>query len=418
MKPRERALLIGANINNQTSFEGSMEELENLAMACDFEVVGMLTQNLKAVNGLSYIGSGKIKEVITLIDTLKAEVLVFNNELTHSQLRNLEKEFECRIMDRTALILEIFARRARTKEAKLQVEVAQLQYMLPRLIGSNESLGRQSGGVGTKNRGAGETKLELDRRRIERKIVELNKELELIAGERHIQRRQREKADLPTVALVGYTNAGKSTLMNAMVEIYKKSEVKKVFEKDMLFATLETSVRSIILPNRKAFLLADTVGFVSNLPHNLIKAFRSTLEEVREADLLLNVVDISNPNYREQIEVTLDTLKEIGADAIPIVNVFNKADLTDMAIPIIEGENAYISAKERIGINELADLISEKVLPRYVRCRMLIPFDKGGIVAYLKENADIQSMKYEAEGVLLELECKEEDYKRHEGFVV
>lgn len=418
MKARERALLIGVNINNQINFEGSMEELKNLTAACDLEAAGMLTQKLKSVSTAYYIGSGKVKEVKAMIDSLKAEVLVFNNELTHTQLRNLEKEFDCRIMDRTALILEIFARRARTREAKLQVEVARLQYTLPRLIGSNESLGRQSGGVGTKNRGAGETKLELDRRRIERKIIELNKELELISGERQIQRRQRDKAALPAVALVGYTNAGKSTLMNAMVEIYKKSEAKKVFEKDMLFATLETSVRSITLPSRKAFLLADTVGFVSNLPHTLIKAFRSTLEEVREADLLLNVVDISNPGYKEQIEITYDTLRQIGAGDIPVVDVFNKADLTDLTIPAIGNEGVYISAREKIGIEELAGLIDKKVLPQYVRCKMFIPFDKGGIVSYLKENANIQEIRYEADGILLILECNEADYRRHEKFIV
>ena len=418
MTQRERALLIGVNINNKANFEGSMEELKNLAKACDFEAVGMMTQNLKAINSAHYIGSGKIKEVISMLKAQKAEVLVFNNELSHTQLRNLEKEFSCRIIDRTALILEIFAKRARTREAKLQVEVARLQYMLPRLVGSNESLGRQSGGVGTKNRGAGETKLELDRRKLERKIVELNKGLELITGERQIQRRQREKADLPTVALVGYTNAGKSTLMNAMVEIYKKSESKKVFEKDMLFATLETSVRSITLPNRKAFLLADTVGFVSNLPHNLIKAFRGTLEEVREADLLLNVVDISNPDYREQIEVTCETLKQIGADSIPIINVFNKADLTDLNIPVIERDSAYISAREKTGVRELAEMIGDKVASKFIRCRMLIPFDMGSIVAYLNENAHIQATQYETGGILLTLECKEADYKRHEKFIV
>ena len=418
MRDRERALLIGVNTNKHSNFEGAMEELGNLAMACDLEVAGTLVQMLKAVNAAYYIGSGKLKEVVSMISELKAEVLVFNNELSPSQLRNLEKEFDCRIMDRTALILEIFAGRARTKEAKLQVEVARLQYQLPRLIGSNESLGRQSGGVGTKNRGAGETKLEQDRRTIQRKIIELIKELELIEGERLIQRKQRKESELPTVALVGYTNAGKSTLMNAMVDTYKNSEDKKVFEKDMLFATLETAVRSITLPNRKAFLLADTVGFVSDLPHNLIKAFRSTLKEVREADLLLNVVDISNPAYKKHMEVTVATLKQIGAEGIPMVNVFNKAELTERDIPVTEDENVYISARERIGISQLAELISNKVVADYVQCRMLIPFDKGNAVAYFKENSNIQSIQYEADGILLTLECKEADFRRYEDFLI
>lgn len=415
---KERVLLVAVNTNRRTGLEAEMEELKNLVSACDMRVTGSLVQNLKAVNPAYYIGSGKLKELAELIETTNAEGLVFNNELTPSQLRSLEKEFRCRIVDRTALILEIFAKRARTKEAKLQVELARLQYQLPRLIGSNEALGRQSGGVGTKNRGAGETKLELDRRSIQRRIVELNRELELIEEERLVQCKRREGSGLPTVALVGYTNAGKSTLMNAMVEIYKKSEEKKVFEKDMLFATLETSVRSITLPNRKSFLLADTVGFVSNLPHNLIKAFRSTLKEVCEAELLLNVVDISNPDYKEQMEVTRSTLKQIGADAIPVVNVFNKADLTDMNIPVIEEANVYISAKERKGVSRLAELICGKVLESYVYCSMRIPFDQGKAAAYLQENAEVQSVRYDNEGIIMVLGCSEKDYKRYQRFVI
>ncbi|MGE5631031.1 MAG: GTPase HflX [Caulobacteraceae bacterium] len=288
--------VVGANINNQSDFNESMEELKNLAIACELEIAAVSVQNLKSKNTAYYVGTGKVDEIRSLVDDNAAEVVVFNNELTPSQQRNLEKELDCKIIDRTSLILEIFAKRAKSREAKLQVEVARLQYILTRLVGSNESLGRQSGGVGTKNRGAGETKLELDRRKIEEKVSELNKELELLCNERQIQRRKRNKAELPKIALVGYTNAGKSTLMNAMVELYKKSENKKVLEKDMLFATLDTSVRNITPPDNKAFLLSDTVGFVSRLSHNLVKAFRSTLEEVRGADLLIHKVTTNGWN--------------------------------------------------------------------------------------------------------------------------
>lgn len=417
MIEKEKAILIGVNINNQADFLDSMEELESLAEACELESVATVEQNLKAINKKYYIGTGKVEEVLPLIDETGAEVLVFNNELSPSQLRNLEKKFERPIMDRTSLILEIFAGRAKTRESKLQVQVAKLQYFLPRLIGSYESLGRQTGGVGTKTRGAGEKKLELDRRKIESKIFELNKELESIRHERQTQRKLRGKAELPTVALVGYTNAGKSTLMNAMVELYKKDEAKKVLEKDMLFATLETTVRSITLTDNKTFLLSDTVGFISKLPHNLVKAFRSTLEEVREADLLLHVVDYSNPSYDQQIKVTNETLKQIGAEAIPIIYVYNKVDLTTFNIPFVKDDQVYISAKKKIGIDELIQLISKNVFQRYIHCQMLIPYDKGDIVSYLNEKADVQSVCYESNGTLLTMECRESDYKRFEQFV-
>lgn len=417
MEQKQKAILIGVNINNQENFQESMEELKNLAIACELEVAGKLEQNLKAVNTLYYIGSGKVEEVKLLLNETKAEMLIFNNELTPSQLRNLEKKLDIAIMDRTSLILEIFNRRAKTREARLQVEVARLKYMLPRLIGSNKSLGRQSGGVGTKNKGTGEQKLELDRRKIEQKITELNKELEIISSERQTQRKKRSEADVPTVALVGYTNAGKSTIMNTMIETYKKSEAKKVFEKDMLFATLETTVRSIKLQDNKTFLLSDTVGFVRNLPHELVKAFRSTLEEVCEADLLIHVVDYSNPNYREQNRVTTDTLRQIGADNIPVIYAYNKIDLVNFDFSEIPGDNVFISAKKSIGMDKLISLIKEKIFTQYVQCEMLIPYDKGNILSYLNDNADIKSTRYVSDGALLILECKKADYVRYQQYL-
>ncbi|HNO26085.1 MAG TPA: GTPase HflX, partial [Leptospiraceae bacterium] len=394
------------------------DELHNLAIACEFTVVGRAEQNLKTANSAYYIGYGKIEEIRLLTEETEANIIIFNNELSPSQVKNLEKELDLEILDRTSLILEIFAKRAKTREAKLQVESARLKYLLPKLIGSNESLGRQSGGVGTRNRGSGEKKLELDRRKIEEKISELNKELKLLENERKTQKKMRSKTDFPSVALVGYTNAGKSTLMNAMVEFSQKSESKKVFEKDMLFATLETSVRRISLPENRTILLSDTVGFVNKLPHDLVKAFRSTLDEVRDADLLLHIIDSSHPNFRQQMEVTNETLCQIGAKTIPTIYVFNKADLTSMKIPSVDGDSVFISAKEKIGITELIQLIIRKAFSRYRECRMLIPYDQGRIVSYLNENAHIKSVSYESNGTLLDLECKEQDYQKYEEFVV
>lgn len=273
----QRAILVGVDLNSDKNFEYSVEELRNLAEACNVEVVGLLTQKLERVNSACYIGTGKVEEVALLVAQNDANLVIFNDELSPSQIRNLEAGLQCKVIDRTILILDIFARRAKTREAQLQVEVAQLRYMMPRLIGLNASLSRQAGGIGSK--GPGEKKLELDRRRIEEQVHRLNKELDSLVLARQNQRKLRKRNATPVVALVGYTNAGKSTTMNALLKISNSQLDKVVFEKNMLFATLETSTRQIQLPDNKQFLLTDTVGFVSKLPHQLVKAFRSTLED-------------------------------------------------------------------------------------------------------------------------------------------
>lgn len=359
----KKGIIVGININNKNNFDESMEELKNLCLACKIETVGQIKQNSKKVNSTFYMGSGKIDELKNLVEENNADIVIFNNELSASQVKNIEEEINCNVIDRTALILDIFANRAKTRESKLQVEVAKLQYELPRLVGSNEDLGRQSGGVGTKNRGAGETKLELDRRRIEDKIANLNKELEVLKNQREVQKSKRKKSNIPNVALAGYTNAGKSSVMNALVEKFINDEDKKVFEKNMLFATLETYVRNIKLDNNKSFLLSDTVGFVGDLPHSLVKAFRSTLEEVCDADLLLHVIDISNPNYENHINVTNETLNQIGADNIPVIYVYNKVDLMELDTFNIEG--MLVSAKKYIGIEELLESICKNIFYIY-----------------------------------------------------
>ncbi|AKR34729.1 MULTISPECIES: GTPase HflX [Bacillus] len=414
----QRAVLVGVNVGNEDDFAYSMEELTNLAEACDVEVIGQVTQNLQRVNPSHYIGKGKIEEVAAYVQEIDANMVIFNDELSPSQIRNLEEDLDCKVIDRTILILDIFAQRAKTKEAQLQVEVAHLQYMMPRLIGLRESLGRQSGGVGTKNKGVGEKKLELDRRKIEEQISVLNKDLEALVAQRQTQRKQRKKNEIPVVALVGYTNAGKSTTMNAMLEIYNGTEEKLVFEKDMLFATLETSVRNIDLPDNKSFLLTDTVGFVSKLPHHLVKAFRSTLEEVAEADLLIHVVDYANPNYEQLIDITNETLKKIGVENIPTIYAYNKSDMVDVEIPKVQEDRVYLSAKKHVGIEELVEMIRSHIYKEYTKCEMLIPYDHGQVVSYFNNHAHVLSTSYENEGTKLEVECKTSDYEKYKRFAI
>ncbi|MFF1287157.1 GTPase HflX [Bacillus thuringiensis] len=414
----QRAVLVGVNVGNEDDFAYSMEELTNLAEACDVEVIGQVTQNLQRVNPSHYIGKGKIEEVAAYVQEIDANMVIFNDELSPSQIRNLEEDLDCKVIDRTILILDIFAQRAKTKEAQLQVEVAHLQYMMPRLIGLRESLGRQSGGVGTKNKGVGEKKLELDRRKIEEQISVLNKDLEALVAQRQTQRKQRKKNEIPVVALVGYTNAGKSTTMNAMLEIYNGTEEKQVFEKDMLFATLETSVRNIDLPDNKSFLLTDTVGFVSKLPHHLVKAFRSTLEEVAEADLLIHVVDYANPNYEQLIDITNETLKKIGVENIPTIYTYNKSDMVDVEIPKVQEDRVYLSAKKHVGIEELVEMIRSHIYKEYTKCEMLIPYDQGQVVSYFNNHAHVLSTSYENEGTKLQIECKTSDYEKYKHFAI
>ncbi|TVX88401.1 GTPase HflX [Paenibacillus agilis] len=418
IEQQQKAVIVGVNLNHQADFEYSMEELANLAAACNVEIVGSIIQNLSRVNTSHYIGTGKLEEVRALMEQQDGNLVIFNDELSPSQIRNLEADLDCKVIDRTILILDIFGERARTREAQLQVEVAQLQYMLPRLVGLRESLGRQGGGVGTKNKGAGEKKLELDRRRIEEKISILSKELEVLVAHRQTQRKKRRKSEVPVVALVGYTNAGKSTVMNTMVELFTETKDKFVFEKDMLFATLETSVRNIELEDNKSFLLTDTVGFVSKLPHHLVKAFRSTLEEVKEADLLIHVVDFSNPEYEQHIRITNETLQAIGIEDIPMIYAYNKIDLREGDTPSTSENNIYMSAKKKLGVEELIQAIRQNVFKDYVRCEMLIPYDQGGAVSYLNQNATVITTSYEEEGTKLTLECRQSDYNKFLSFVV
>lgn len=416
----ERALLVGVHAQTDEHFEYSLEELGNLAEAIEVEVVGTITQNLERPNPSHYVGAGKIEEIRNFYEESGANLVIFNDELSPSQIRNLENGLECKVIDRTMLILDIFARRARTREARMQVDLAQLQYMLPRLVGLRASLSRQGGGTGGgfQNKGAGETKLELDRRVIEDQIAKLRRELENVQGQRETQRKQRRRSGLPVVSLVGYTNAGKSTLMNGLLKKVNAELDRQVFEKDMLFATLDTSIRHVKLPDNKAFLLTDTVGFVGKLPHHLVKAFRSTLEEARDADLLLQVVDVSHSEHPFMMEVTSETLTDVGVENVPTINVFNKSDLADLSYPKVEGNNVWLSAKDEKGLEELVELIKDFIFDEYVTCKLLVPFDRGDVVSYLNDKANIKETTYEEDGTLMIVELLADDRKKFEEFVI
>lgn len=418
MEEKERALLVGVNINDDEYFFKEVNELRELAKACNMEPVELVVQNLSSINSAFYVGVGKLDEIKDKIKELDIDILIFNNELTPSQLKNIEQKLDIAVLDKTALILEIFNIRAKTKEAKLQVEVARLKYMLPRLVGLHKALGRQGGGSGVSNKGSGEKKIELDRRIIEARISKLNKELEQISKIRETQSKQRENSSIPLVSMVGYTNAGKSTLLNDFVELSGEDEDKKVFEEDMLFATLETSVRKIKLKDNKEFLLSDTVGFIKSLPHELIKAFRSTLEEVKHADLLLHVIDFSDDDYEENIRVTENTLKIIGAQDIPVIYVYNKSELKKEKLPVINNNSIYISAKNKIGIYELLELINKTIFKEYKSCCMLIPYDKGGILSYFNEMYYIKNAEYLEEGTKIEFECSLKDYDKYKEYLI
>lgn len=439
---QERVLLVGVDTGEEHNFDGSMEELKQLAKACFMEPVGVITQRMEFVHKALYIGSGKVQEVRETAQVLDAQLVIFNDTLTPSQMKNLQDELKTPVIDRTTLILNIFEMRARTREARLQVETAKLQYLLPRLVGMHEALTRQGGTSGSmSSRGAGEKKLELDRRHIEHRISELRKELDAISRERQTQRKRREQSGIPLVALVGYTNAGKSTIMNQMVERYVGDEEKKVLERDMLFATLDTTVRRMNTGNNQDFLLTDTVGFIHKLPHGLVKAFRSTLEEIKGADLLLQVVDVSDPDYREQMETTKETLRELGAGDIPMLTVFNKSDcLADIqkqkafvegqgkseagekipeesVYPRVAGsDKIYISARQPESIELLVHEILRRIYADYEEVQLLIPYDKGSIVSYLQEHAQILEQTYEAEGTRMWVRCHHADAKKYEQY--
>ncbi|AOY76817.1 GTPase HflX [Clostridium formicaceticum] len=417
--PQIRGLLVGLSVSNKVqdeSLDESMEELEELAKAAGVEVVAVVVQNRPAVHVAYYIGKGKVQEISELCKHHEIDLVIFNDELSGSQIRNLEEVIGVDVIDRTTLILDIFAQRAQTKEGKLQVELAQLKYRLPRLTGLGKQLSRQGGGIGT--RGPGEMKLETDRRHILRRIDDIRGQLKDVKKVRETQRAQRLKSDLPIVALVGYTNAGKSSLMNAFLRQSEDyDEKREVYAKNQLFATLDTSLRKIILSNKFEFLLTDTVGFVSKLPHDLVDAFKSTLEEVKYADLLIHVIDASNQNYELQKLTTLKVLKELGVDNKKIIDVFNKCDLLQDLSEAPKSENAIsISAITGKNLDQLIRMIDNMIGKKILEISLLIPYNKGNIVSQLHKEAEVLSTEYQESGIVLNVNIEENYYEKYKEF--
>lgn len=408
------AILAGIQLREDISY--SMEELAGLAEADGVTVAGQMIQSLERPNTATLIGKGKVEELAELCRNMEADMVIFNDELSGVQLRNLEEALEVRVIDRTILILDIFANRAVSREGKLQVELAQLQYRMPRLTGFGRSLSRLGGGIGT--RGPGEKKLETDRRHIAGRIDDIKAELARIGKTRQVQRSGREKSQIPVVALMGYTNSGKSAIMNRLLQLSERED-KTVSSQNMLFATLDTQHRKITLEQGSEFILIDTVGFVSRLPHSLVEAFKSTLEEVRYADLLIHVVDSSYENRDFYMEVTNKVIEQIGAGDKDQIVAYNKMDIAKSVPLDVSGhEVVYLSAKTGENINVLVEKIREKIFGGRVEMTLLIPYQRGDITSYLCENAQIFSMEYEEEGTLLHGKLEREDALRYGSFAV
>ena len=413
----ERAILVG--IEN----EESLQELYELAKACNVVVADRVFQKRNKIDTAYFIGIGKVEELALLRQAHKANLIIFDDELSGSQVRNLEEMTGVKVIDRTTLILEIFASRAKTKESKLQVEAAQLKYRMPRLSGLGTVLSRTGGGIGTK--GPGEKKLEIDRRRIRERMQDLNKELEAIKKTREVQRDKRTKGDIPKISLVGYTNAGKSTLRNniCIMAMPKENVIKEnVFEADMLFATLDVTTRAIMLPDNRLATLTDTVGFIRKLPHDLVESFKSTLEEVIYSDLLLHVVDASSENSIEQIEAVNGVLSELKAIDKTIILVLNKIDLaTEEQINNIKSlYSSYkiieISAKHQLNLDFLLQIVVEEIPYNMKKVEYLIPYTEQSVVAFLHRNANVESEEFKEDGTFITAFVNEEVYNKCEGY--
>lgn len=395
----ERAVLVGLVVPGREGYSDpeSLEELRRLAETAGAEVVDVLTQERPRPDPATLIGSGKVSELRALVEREAADLVVFDEELSPAQQRNLEEELGVKVLDRTALVLDIFARRARTREGRLQVELAQMTYLLPRLVGKGVLLSRLGGGIGT--RGPGETKLETDRRRVRRRIDELRARIEEVARARRVQRRARQQAEVPVVALVGYTNAGKSTLLNALSGAH-------VFVEDKLFATLDPTARRAQLPDGRPVVLVDTVGFLRKLPTQLVAAFRATLEEVTEADVLVHVVDVSHPAWERQRRAVEELLEELGADGKPTVLALNKTDRLPpdrVADLVARTGGVPISALRRTGLDDLMGRVAQ-ALPTWPRARLRIPYAQAGLLAELRRWGRVLREEYRPDAVHVEAE--------------
>lgn len=378
-----KGILVGVQYPQMPyDFDISMQELKQLAYACDIEVKAVVTQNLDTISPQYYIGKGKVMEIKELVE--QDDIVIFNEELTPLQIKNLTDQCQVEVTDRSDLILRIFASRAKTKEAKLEVGIARLQYLLPRLAGMKQNLYSQQGGMGF--RGSGEKQIELDRRRIRRQLTQAKRELAMIEKQRQTQRQLRKHHQEKVVCLVGYTNSGKSSLLNALTS-------KKVYEKDMLFATLQTSSRRVYMKKHHV-IMSDTVGFIHQLPHSFVQSFRSTLEEVKDADLLIHVIDASSPYYHNQTETTLSVLKELDALDIPMIYVYNKMDLVHQPIVHEQGICIDVSVKEKKHLDDLENMIIDILFKDYELISVYIPYEEGHIFSEIEYQYEILHTEY------------------------
>lgn len=405
-RDKERAILVA--IISSPEDEETLNELKELAVTAGAEVIGILTQKKKGINKAHYIGKGKLEELKMFVENQQADLVIVNDELTGTQIKNLEDALGVKIVDRTNLILDIFAKRARSKEGMLQVELAQLKYRLPRLVGLGGQLSRLGGGIGT--RGPGETKLEVDRRHIRNRIKAIEEKLEELEKHRNLQRQRRKKNQIPVVAIVGYTNAGKSTLLNALTGA-------DAYVEDKLFATLDPTARKLVLPSGREAILTDTVGFIRKLPHDLVEAFKSTLEEVKYADLLLHVIDVTSPDMEEKIKVVEKVLSDLGAIETPRINVYNKIDLLEI-VPSGNNRDIYISAKNKIGLDRLLEAIERELFKETEVVMLLLPYEKTREYNYLKERGKVIEEKFDEKGISVKAEVTGEIKERLRNFII
>ncbi|MCI5904893.1 MAG: GTPase HflX [Oscillospiraceae bacterium] len=406
---KPRVILVSAD-TGEFDAELSMKELEELAKTAGVEVAATVTQKRPSYDTATCIGSGRLEELAEEAAALDIDLVIFDHELTANQTKNIEKILDIRVIDRTTLILDIFAQRALTKEGRIQVELAQQKYRLAHLAGKGIEMSRLGGGIGT--RGPGESKLETDKRHIHRRIEALTEELKELERRRELHRTRRRKDNVIVGAIVGYTNVGKSTLMNALTDA-------GVLAEDKLFATLDTTSRALALPDGRSVLLVDTVGLVRRLPHNLVEAFKSTLEEAANADIIINLIDISADDGYEQAQVTAELLKELGCEGIPQVNVLNKADkLPEGANITCDDSTVLISAKNKVGLDELLECIARNLPETAKRGKFVIPYDKTSIINTIRIDGRVFSEEYTAEGTLIDALVDNKVYYLAEPFAV
>jgi len=404
---RERAVLVGLKLQNQDEaiWEMAFEELQGLVETAGAEVISEVVQSRVQPDSTSYVGRGKLEELKAVVETLDIDLVVFDGELSPKHVRNLEYALPCRVLDRTQVILDIFAMRAKTREGKLQVELAQLNYMLPRLTGRGAEMSRLGGGIGT--RGPGETKLETDRRHIRGRLLELSRQLDEVRRHRDLHRQRRKKQEVPVVAFVGYTNAGKSTLMRAVVERHGSGNREVAEGRNRLFDTLDTTTRKVDLPDGKASIFSDTVGFIQQLPHSLVKAFRSTLEETAEADVIVHVVDAAHPNYDVQMATVYQVLGELKVLDRPILTVFNKIDRVEgtwFGNDPTSTATVRVSALKGDGLDVMMDKVLELVGDRHLLVQAIVPYRAAALLAQVHREGNVLEEEHREEGTYIRAE--------------